>query len=506
MKINKFLVFVIIVLAAGLAVLLALAVKGSDARTGPENSSTGQESGTVSGDEHITFPKEINIVSLVVSDRDPLEPSDFVSAPAGIDYTVEYAKAPDLSVRGWQDIVLRFHYKGNLFQRSAKVYAFHIETERTYELASYGTAAISDFIDDSGVNAVFAEPASPSLNLSVPGKRSVNIAVNDRYYSVTVNVADTTAPTATPVEQTVTAGQTLPASAFVVNVTDASRVETVFETEPQWNVKGDHPVTVILTDLYGNRSSYSTVLHVGDKTGYPVFSGLDTIKICEGDTISYRSGVTCTDEKGNSVAFTIDASGVDRNRQGTYQAVYTATDSAGNTAQKTRTVIVKAISKELVDELCDKILAEIIKDSYSTDEKIKAVWRWTKQNITYVGTSVSYDDELRVAYAAFDTHSGDCYTYYISNKYMLDRLGIPNIEVKRVASVTRHWWNLVKFSNGKWYHIDSCAHPASLDRSTYKMTESDLKWFTEQFKTSRHPNYYEYDHTLPIYDGINIAQ
>ena len=513
MKINKFLVVVIAILCVVLAFLCAEALKGPE-EPGSENSasisddpvseSDGGESKP--GTEKTVFPEEITIRKLVRSTLDDIRAEDFVFADEAIDYKVEFASPPDKSVFGDQTVILRFDIDGDLFQRYAQLYLFEISDNVVFELSGEGKAAVGDFISDTSVDASFVNADPASLDLSVAGKREVTVSANGVSYTVSFEVCDTTPPAATAKEQSVSIGKSIPASNLVTDIVDLSAVTCSYENEPDWNESGDHEVVVLLTDSYGNTARCQSIIHIIAESDALTFYGLSEIKICVGDTISYRTDVSCLDKEGNSVSFKIDASGVDRNKQGTYYAVYSATDENGYTLEKNRTIIVSVVTEELVNSLCDEILSDIIKDNYSRDTRIKAVWRWVKNNVTYTGSSVSYENELRVAYAAFESHSGDCYTYYIANKYLLNRLGIENVEVRRVESVTRHWWNLVKFADGKWYHVDSCPHPKQSEKSTFKMTETDLLWFTELFKSSRHPNYYEYDHSLAAYADLKIAK
>ena len=512
MKINKFLVVVIVILCVVLAALCAAALKGTE-EPGAESSPISNIPDHVSengesqpGHDKTVFPEEIKIQKLVRSTLDDIRPEDFVSSDKAIDYTVEFAASPDKSVYGEQTVILRFDIDGDLFQRYAQLYLFYINDNAVLELSGEGRATVGDFINDPSVDAAFVNADSASLDLSVAGKREVAISANGVTYTVSLEVSDTTAPAAEAVEKSVSKGTSIPASSFVTDIVDLSAVTCSYESEPDWDTAGDHEVVVLLTDSFGNTARCSSIVHIVADSDVLTFYGLTTVNICAGDTISYRSGVSCLDKDGNNVTFKIDASSVDRNKQGTYYAVYSATDENGYTLEQKRTIVVSVVTEDLVNSLCDEIINNIIEDSFTRDQKIKAVWRWVKNNVTYTGSSVSYENELRVAYAAYETHSGDCYTYYIANKYLLDRLGIENVEVRRVESVTRHWWNLVKFADGKWYHVDSCPHPKQAEKNTYKMTESDLLWFTEQFMSSRHPNYYEYDHSLPIYDGLKIAK
>ena len=57
------------------------------------------------------------------------------------------------------------------------------------------------------------------------------------------------------------------------------------------------------------------------------------------------------------------------------------------------------------------------------------------------------------------TRHGDCYSYFALNKLMLQRLGIPTIDVEKVKNHegdTRHYWLLVSIDDGQtYYHMDN---------------------------------------------------
>ena len=89
---------------------------------------------------------------------------------------------------------------------------------------------------------------------------------------------------------------------------------------------------------------------------------------------------------------------------------------------------------------------------------------------------------------------------------MLDMLGIPNVEVTRIGGNSHHWWNLVQFEDGKYYHVDATPHRVT-NMEHFKMTESVITAYTNNPEIMRRkPNYYVYDHTLPEYQNIEIAQ
>jgi hypothetical protein len=93
------------------------------------------------------------------------------------------------------------------------------------------------------------------------------------------------------------------------------------------------------------------------------------------------------------------------------------------------------------------------------------------------------------------------------NKVLLDALGIPNLEVRRIEGTSNHWWNLVLHEDGVYYHVDSCPKAIYLDGiKYYRMTDTDLDTYTYHDDVFAHrPNYYTYDKTLPEYQDITIA-
>ena len=83
------------------------------------------------------------------------------------------------------------------------------------------------------------------------------------------------------------------------------------------------------------------------------------------------------------------------------------------------------------------------------------IFDWANRNIGYTGTSDKSDWTI-AAMDGFNTHTGDCYTYYAVCRAMLDVAGIENVRVERSPVTTSpHYWNLIKI-NGQWYHCDAC--------------------------------------------------
>ena len=248
-------------------------------------------------------------------------------------------------------------------------------------------------------------------------------------------------------------------------------------------------------------------------TAPPVISGAHDLRVAVGESISYRAGVTVTDDSGEPVALQVDATEVDLTEPGEYEAVYWAEDAAGNRAEVPVTVTVietvtvdeegsgatediedpaaAQATQETVDALADEILAQITNNGMSQYEKALAIYNYVHNNIAYTGTS-DKSSWLVGAYVGFTRHSGDCYNYFACSKALLTRAGIPNVDLTRVGGNSRHYWQLVDVGTG-YRHFDACPHPNSYPLYSFLLTEAEVRYYTEQCASIR-KNYYVYDY------------
>ncbi len=217
-------------------------------------------------------------------------------------------------------------------------------------------------------------------------------------------------------------------------------------------------------------SETSSIVEVKDTTP-PVIEGAKDIAVYVGDTVSYRKGVTATDDTDENVSVSIDSSAVDLTKAGTYEVIYSATDSAGNTAKTTVSVTVgkkpvvssettssEAFDKEEVYELADKKLKTLLKEGMTVKEQTKAIYNWANGNIWYSGTS-DKTYYLKEAKKVLEGGGTDCFGYFAVCKLMFERLGIPNIDVIKVKNSDKdssHFWSLVSIDGGQnYYHFDA---------------------------------------------------
>jgi hypothetical protein len=301
------------------------------------------------------------------------------------------------------------------------------------------------------------------LQTNEPGSYNVQLAYRRKTFSVTILVRDTVAPEGSVRDLVLYNPETVTPEDFLVSFNDKSRVTVRFENEPDLTKPGSREVAVILEDAGGNTTRLASELTVVLDTEAPVIEGARNLETYVEDTIAYRSGITVLDDQDESPELKIDNSAVDLSTPGLYELTYTATDHAGNTSSQTVTVKVypkkpNHVEPEIIYEKIDNLLAKFIREDMTTRQKVEAVYCWVQIHNQYANHSEK-DDWLQAAYALLQTHRGDCYSFYALNKLMLQRLGIPTIDVEKVKNHprdTRHYWLMVSIDGGEtYYHMDN---------------------------------------------------
>ena len=198
-------------------------------------------------------------------------------------------------------------------------------------------------------------------------------------------------------------------------------------------------------------------------TTAPILQGIHDFAVYQGDTISYMSGITATDDADADPTVTVDSSDVDLSQPGNYTVIYTATDASGNTSREAATVTVMEKQEGFVDldtiyAAADAKLKEIIRENATMKQQIHDVYAWARLNLSYGGHS-DRTDWLQTAYGMLTEGRGDCYGFWAVTKLLFERLEIPNIDVRKVrnsAEDTDHFWSLLSLDGGvTWYHFDS---------------------------------------------------
>lgn len=449
----------------------------------------------------LTLPENVKILCLTVSDREQPQASDFVEGLENTGISVKFGADYDANQLGEQEFSLEFVRGKETCTRIAKMYRFHIAPFLRISLGEEETVTARSFVPDENIDAYLAT----SLAEGVGGAFTLIIRCNGKDYEVECVVEEKIAPTGTGKELTVEADSVPKPEDFVENLQDHSPVTVTYKTPQEFVVMGKHKVQLVLMDYFGNTTELEAVANVVPAADGPRFTGVETIYLELGAAISYKSGVKATDPQDGELAYTVDHSGFDNTTEGKYIIRYSATDSDGHRITVLRTVIIESHLEQLLRQKAQQVLDAIITPQMTRDQQIRAVFTYVRWNVTYVGNA-DKSSLAAGAYEGFSKGTGDCYTYYAMVRVLLNMLDIPNVECSRVGGTSDHWWNLVQFADGKYYHIDASPHKITW-MEHFKMTESTISNYTNNPEVMAYrPNYYVYDRTLPEYQNIEIAQ
>ena len=211
-----------------------------------------------------------------------------------------------------------------------------------------------------------------------------------------------------------------------------------------------------------------------------------------GGSISYKKGVTVTDDFDQDVKLDVDTSAVDTSKPGDYTVIYTAVDNAGNRASVSavlhvQPVTVDTVTEEIIYAEADKILAAILTDSMSQYDQAKAIYDWCHSKIAY-SDGTPKTDWVQGAYRGIVDRKGDCYVYAATAKCLLTRAGIKNMDIEKIPAASMHYWNLIDIGDG-WYHFDTCRRK---DGSTFfYKTDAELMEYS-----NTHNKSHNYDKSL----------
>ena len=298
------------------------------------------------------------------------------------------------------------------------------------------------------------------VNIDLP--QTINFTITYLWTNMecVLEIADTTPPTGVGIPQKLFSVDKLPdVEKCVKDVKDRTDVSMKWGKIPDISAGGDFEAEALLTDACGNTASIPVPLKVTKDSTAPVIEGTKNYSGFIGDPITYREGVTVTDDYDKNPTLTIDTSGIDLNKPGVYKVTYIATDFSGN--KSTAEIEVELMKKpktyvdqEVVDKAAQKILNKIIKPGMTDKEKaLQIVW-WCRYNIGYKakGDSTSRN---RAAYDAITKRSATCYGFACAVREMLNLCGIENMFIKRYPwRHSVHFWNYIKI-DGEWYHCDS---------------------------------------------------
>lgn len=221
----------------------------------------------------------------------------------------------------------------------------------------------------------------------------------------------------------------------------------------------------------------------------PVIEGVKELTVSIGDSVSYKRGITVTDNRNKEVPLIVDTSQVDLDREGDYPVTYIARDSSGNIARVATVIHVKKpksenATEEMLNVRADEILEEITVPGMSQYEEAEAIFNWVHENIAW-SDHTPKQGWMQGAYMGLVEKKGDCYVYAMASKCLLTRAGIKNMDIEKIPTSTEHYWNLIDLGGG-WYHFDATRRA---DKTSFFYTSD-----AELMEYSRnHGNSHNYD-------------
>ena len=394
---------------------------------------------------------------------------------------------------GWQDVEVRLTDEGgNSTVIKSKYYVFEVLGELAIEAGTKNGVSAGDFVKNQIGAVEISLEGGGQINYSLPGRYPVRLRAGKYEFWAAVLIRDTTPPTADAKHIWTYLNKPVQAKSFVYNIKDVSPVTIRYGAAPDFSAPGQRIVYITLEDAYGNSSEIAAWLTVIEDITPPVISGDIHKRVAEGGTVSYRAGVTATDDHDPSPKLSFDSSRVNLNVPGVYPVIYSAVDECGNRAELEGSVTVFAIDMALVNGMADDILAKITNGGMGKLDKARAIYNWVHGKMKYTATNTKRDIAYR-AYDCFTKGSGDCYTYMAASHVLLTRAGIDNRIVQRIPQASSaHYWNLVN-TGGGWYHFDVCPTPTNAVgiNERFMFTETQAQEYTELITARDH--YYDYD-------------
>ncbi len=329
--------------------------------------------------------------------------------------------------------------------------------------------------------------------LDTVGCHTLRISTKGKERNVLLIVEDTTAPAVTLHPVDIWLGDSVAPEMFVSDADEVSPLVVKFSNgEPNLTLAGQQLVYLEVSDICGNTAPFlATHLNIQEDTEPPVISGAQDRTVVIGESVSYKQGVTATDNRDGNVKISVDSSAVDPTKTGVYEVIYTAADNSGNVSTVTvsfrfGTADELSIDIEL-EKYVSKVANKIFKSGMTDAQKARAIYKWCRGNIGYSGHA-DKGNWKKAAISGFKKRSGDCYTYFACSKALFEYCGIENIDVVKVRnsnSESRHYWSLVNVGTG-YYHFD--ATPRVGGFNGFMRTDKQIKSYSSNHNGSHRFN------------------
>lgn len=420
-----------------------------------------------------------------------IEPEDFIlTAKDNTELSYEFIKAPDPNSIGVQQVSIEISDLGNnKITENSTVLVSQVKEKVTIEAGS-PAPLLDDFLLEERTNEAFITKIQ-TLKLVV-GVYPIEIEIGDRILISQLEVIDTIAPTATLVNINAFVSDDIPASKFVKNIVDASKVTVSYKDNIDITAKeGTFTPTILLTDAGNNVTELIGNIVVIKDVLAPVFSGagLKDRTVYIGESFNVKSQVYANDNRDGNVAISVSGS-VNFAKIGTYPITFTAKDKAGNTASEKITVVVKThppfeakgdTGNSELNVLIDNLFSKMLHGDMSRYEITREIYDFGR-TIHYQAGPWESEWTARAIWT-ISNRIGNCYGRMYAMEAMFTRAGITSRE--RIKYNGEHSWNQVDIGNG-WQNIDIgfpgiflVSDSYLLNRALTTSTIKDDNWHTE---------------------------
>lgn len=400
-----------------------------------------------------------------------LVPSDFYTDLFDHSSTTsEFLQAPDLSVFGTQEVLVKItDFYGNYTIVEAVCEVFYIIPEVIIErvVVSETALTLSDFDVLDFVSFETLSNFEGEITLQAPetlpenfsrsvGEFEIWVLIDGVAYQSKISVIDTTPPEATSVlGRWIFLGERADSSTFFTTIPDEyESITSEFVNSPNWDYIGVQSITVRVSDGCGNYTIVESELSILHDITPPTILGARDFSVRVGTTVAFRYGVTVVDDLDPSPELFVNADAVNLNRAGTYPLVFTARDRSGNTSSVTVNVRVTEVSSNDLYNLADNRLHSLgVFNTNNMIERARLIHRYVRANMTYVRRIGPGEmSDIQFAYSTLRSMRGNCIATQRVSEILLRRAGIENMRIRN--SDNTHSWNLIKI-NGNWYHYDA---------------------------------------------------
>ena len=181
------------------------------------------------------------------------------------------------------------------------------------------------------------------------GEYTIQYALNDKKYDLTVKVVDTHAPTFNVKNLDIDVGMKVDVKDVVSDIKDETKTKAYFKKDYDFTKEGKQNVTVVVEDEGGNKTEKEIEVNIVKDTEKPELTGLHDLTVRVNGDVDYLSGLTAKDNRDPSPKITVDSSDVNLKKAGTYTVKYTVKDRSGNENVFARQIEVleKVVSKAI---------------------------------------------------------------------------------------------------------------------------------------------------------------